>query len=738
MFTVIIAEQSILDMFEEFRMFLNPLMNKSDVVYCAWKKNEDSIEKMLPSIYEKIAFRKEWRAIVVNNDNINTLNPFDFTQVKEKQFAVNEGDWAGYAERRSLKNACYRKAFDNPLTKLTSALCGTPVFNSVIEDKEVFRSIVSGETELYEFMLKNQLEVLDLSETAAWLDTYMRKNLSNYVPEDKVDNLINLVREADTKAIISEISPSNVVGFISLIGKNDPIYFDPYYTECMVENTMKAELFNSVSEEFSFKDKKPTEVICVSPRVFNTDLYKENSSWEKTDNSEYSNFCENNLYSDKLKFILFELLPADNKQYLFERIRMMCFLLILAGYRLPGGVVASGKVYKAEFQFDSAAIENTCTEYISKLKATDLLIKDHMKGAQEDVSEALDKETFEELFESDVDITIDSSEYNRSNLFTKMRDVGLASDCPKNEEKEWKEEYREITKRFAKYMKEPRRAVKAAVNNEFKPNSHIDDDRALRMTGNQSEDIADRLNLEEQLMVESTTNRLFNNAKYKEEIDKADEEVRASISQRMSKRKTLIVSSIALAAYLVGYLPLVFRNTDTEKSLICALLVTLAAFAVLAFAGVITLVIMRKKHLRTYDRFNSKMSGICSEIEDGLRDYSAYLGHACNVMRASSIMQIKESSASKEQRVLKYHELRVEEKTRSAYELFSKYIDCDSIDLQDVEPYLYNFSIMKEYDFDMPYKESNREIVYAQEGNMVTIPVDYVDSVIITREELYE
>lgn len=737
MFTVIIAEQEILDMFEEFRMFLNPLLNNKDIAFCAWKRNESSLEKMLPDIYEKVSFQKEWRAVIVNNDLINSLNPFDYTGYEDSVTINGDSDWEGIALRRKARFDCYGKALNNPLTKLTSALCGTPVFNSVIKDKEIYRSIISGETELYEYMLQIQLGALNLTETAARLNNYHKKNLTRFVREDKLDELIDCVRYGRAKQIIGMISSDRIINFISLIGNNDPFYSDPEYVECMVENTRKTEMFEAIANDFTFKDKAPSEVICVSPRTFDCSVHKENSSWEAEDERNYSHFCENNLYNDKLKFILFDLLPEDNKQYLFERIRMMCFLLILAGNSLPYGVVNPRRVYRAEFNFDSKAIEDTCTEYISKLKATSLLIKEHFKGAQSEIEDTLDKETFEQLFESDVTIPIDVSEYNRNDLYAKGNNIGLASDCPKDEEKKWDEEYRFISRRFAKYLKEPRRAVKAAVNNEFRLNNRVEDDRALRMTGNQAEDIADRLHSEEQYMIESSATQLFNNTKFKKEIDEADEAVRNSISQRMSKKKTLLIGGIALAAYLIGFLPLLFRNLDTEKAILYALGITGASLAVLALVGIFKLIFMRKKHIKAYDNFNQKMSGICTEIEDGLRDFSTYLGHACNVMRASSVLQTKESQSSKEQRILTYHAIRVSEKTRDAYELFSKYIDCNSVTLMDVEPYIYDYTVMREYNFDMPYKESKRKIAFMQEDNIVTIPVDYVSSIILVREELY-
>jgi len=257
------------------------------------------------------------------------------------------------------------------------------------------------------------------------------------------------------------------------------------------------------------------------------------------------------------------------------------------------------------------------------------------------------------------------------------------------------------------------------------------------MTASQTEDIEDRLNCEEQNMVESSTARLFNNTKYKKEIEEAGQAVSNSIAQRMTKVKTVLVSVVSLVAFLIGFIPLIARNTENDKAILWAVGITLGSVLILALSGFIRLFALRKKHIGNYDSFNRKMSGICAEIEDGLSDYSTYLSHACNVMRASSILQTKESKASVEQRILNYHAIKVEEKTADAYDLFSKYVDCASITVKDVEPYVYDYTVMRDYNFDMPYKESKRNIAFMQEDNIVTIPVDYVSSVILVREEFY-
>ena len=71
--------------------------------------------------------------------------------------------------------------------------------------------------------------------------------------------------------------------------------------------------------------------------------------------------------------------------------------------------------------------------------------------------------------------------------------------------------------------------------------------------------------------------------------------------------------------------------------------------------------------------------------------------------------------------------------------MFSTYIDSDDIRLTyEAEPYNYDFTVLKDYEYDIPYSEVRKDINFLQEGNKIVIPVDYVESVTLTREELYD
>ena len=85
------------------------------------------------------------------------------------------------------------------------------------------------------------------------------------------------------------------------------------------------------------------------------------------------------------------------------------------------------------------------------------------------------------------------------------------------------------------------------------------------------------------------------------------------------------------------------------------------------------------------------------------------------------------------------HESIIFEKIKEINELFAAYLENEDFsNLSETEPYDYDFMSLKEYSYELPYTSVGKNIEFLQDGNIVSVPVDYLKSVSITREELYD
>lgn len=737
MFTVIFADRKTIKLFEETKMFFGPLYDTDKMAFCEWHTEENDFESMVPGLYELIEHRTEWRALVLWEGVAGQANPFDYVGYDELSRTNENRDWNFYKARREKRLCAYNSAVSNPLLKLTVALCGLPTFRSVLTEEEA-EKIRSGATMPYVFMLKRQLELLNCSETAARIATFRREEAKRFVPEEAIETLTESIRTKNTAELLRLIPADGISDFIRFIG-NDPIFSDPEYMELLIENTERARLLRAVYACFRMRDKLPSDILCMAPRTFDFETVLQDIKWMKKDENNSSKFARYNLYSEKLKFVLFDTAEKSDRRFELDRVKLLCLLLVMAGNEAPRGLIGTGNVYRARIDFDTEAATKICERYISKLKSTKHYIRELGLQTVSAKENSVDSRTAQTLFESDVHIPVSiSSEYDRKDLCAKFGGIGLATDCPQDEYTYWAGQYRDIHKSFVRYLREPRRAVKFAVTDTFPKRNCIRDDRTLLLDENQSEDVKIHLDETEQKMIDSATANLFNTARYTEQLNEADKEVRREIRKRMTGKKTAVIGLTAVGAYLFGFLPLIFDNCNTTRSLLFSLLTVAVMTGAFCLCGFLCLFVLREKLINRFKHFNYVMSGILGDINGGLERFSDYISCVCNVMRDFSVLQNHESAAERTGKILACHDAVIACRLERVHEIFSRYVDFGSITPCECDPYDYDFTVSCRYEYDIPDLNSHKKITYLQQGNDIVLPIEYVESIMLTREEFYD
>lgn len=680
MFTVIICDKHIIkDCYHKYHIYLKPFFDKDVFAFCEWNSEANTLETALPDLKSLIQQKKEWRAIIVNDSytwGFDAVNKQNpFDFVDAKVKDFKFYSFEQINVFREEENKLFDKAMENPLTRLSVWLCGASIKTQP------------------ELCYESEKDIIDSTDDSElYYETLEKLGLSSSeVEEDWSKNL----------------------KFKKLSEKFE----------------LRGELFNP-----------PQSVIAICERAMNVDTEIAEQKWIHHTEFEYSQFYNDNLYPEKLRYLIYDVSYIKRRKNENQYFNFLTTIMMLASFDCPNGILRSNRVYRLEMHIDSDCVKRLCNNYNSKLYATLSRIEDISKSLKEKEKQPIDKYTAEDCFESTVTIPIEVvTRESRDNLRAKYDEVGLSKDCPGDEYEYWDNQYHRIGKYFIRFLKEPRRAVKTATKEDFRALNKIEDERALRLNEYQKEDVLCILEEEERNMVTTSTTQLFNTAQYNEKIREADKRIKRGIGQRMTKKKTLFVGLTAAVAYLFGFLPLMFSNFNTGGSFLFSLLLTGIMLGVLLVIGFVTLIILRLKQVKRFKQFNCVMSGILREIENGVDGFSRYLSSACNVMREFSVLNFSESSYKKKQHILSNHKRVINEKIKEVNELFATYIDFDDMRLSyDIEPYGFDFTIMKDYEYDIPYVEIRKEIEYLQQGNKVVIPVDYVESVILTREELYD
>ena len=141
---------------------------------------------------------------------------------------------------------------------------------------------------------------------------------------------------------------------------------------------------------------------------------------------------------------------------------------------------------------------------------------------------------------------------------------------------------------------------------------------------------------------------------------------------------------------------------------------------------------------RLFKAFNSTMHGICQTVVANMVKFSHYLSKACNVMRDFSALKPRDSASVQGKKILAYHIAAIDEQIDNAYEMFASYVDIEKLKYPDTESYDYDFSVLRQYSYEIPGLYSDKKIEYLQTGYMINVPVSYVEAVTLTREEIYD
>lgn len=515
------------------------------------------------------------------------------------------------------------------------------------------------------------------------------------------------------------------------------------YTEYQAESARKQELREQIIAGEKPGISLPAEVLCVARRTYTEQEYDINTSWVSHEDIQYSRFYDWNLYFDKMRYLIFDILPRDNQDYEFDYIRFLYAIMILANNDTPSGVLRPNRVFCLDCENDEDALVRLMSLYDAKLAQTGSVLSSKVNEIQNAEKARLSDRDARMIFCSNINVPVTvSQEVDRGGLYADPGALGLSTDCPKDEYGEWDRTYLNSRKTLHRLLKQPRRALKSAAADMRRLN-HVDMDKAGILNEFQAEDVKEYTGEEELNMVSVVTPNLFDTERYEEQMTEHNRAIHRKIETRMTRKTTIALGLAALGLYLIGFLPLLFNNLSDAENTMWSLAIMGAAVLLLAGVSVVCLLFLRGGLRELYRSFNRLMHGINGEIDGSLALFSRYLSHACNVMRGFSVLNFlarNEDPDTMRIRVLKKHLADIRRTREELREVFGRYVvENADIDPNKVDAYLYDFSRAVDFPYPVPYSEGMKcQIEFMQPGNTVQVPVNFVKRITVRREELYD
>lgn len=691
--TVIIATKEHIDWIHRYQQFVQPFLT-SDVCFCEWKQEGKRPEDMIPSIYDNIDGREEWQAVILF-DNKNTrgrINPFDVVESKRtKAEDAPEVETAEGALERYRSNVEaeaeahmkeYGEAAEQPLTRLATFLCEPP---------------------------------LDASSETVKADRYAAMPLNAGESRAHSDMEIRAEKEAAS--------------------------FNGYKKTSEKKKNLRSEILG----DCVLKAHYPEEVYCVSLRTIEDEREAEakrlDVSWSSPIDVRYSDFLNRNMYFDKMRFFVYDILPADHVNYKKDYLAFIYTLLVFSANKLPSGSAQAGRLYCLESECRESCLKDLIAQYDQKLENTVSYIEQCQKEITDQMPGPVTDQQAEEIFQSKKMVpVILSKEFKDDGMYADNRAFGLAFDCPRREDYAWGEMYQRSKEVIHKLLKQPRRSLEKGVE-DFRRQNREEDIQALGLNHFQIEDIQEFAETEEDRMVEVPTRNFYEMEKYEKQLADSDRDVKKVIATRMPKAVTIVLGLLCPLLFFIGFIPVLFFN-EKVISIPIPLIMTLVSLGIMVLVGLIALFCFRKEVRDAVIRFNETVAGIRGEVDTAMGLFSEYLSHACRVMSGNFVLaecKKKDNIFKQRIRILRAHEEQIRDRQTELRDLFGEYLG-EHQPSDAGERYHYNFEKAVEFDYPIPFIDNveKRSICFIEDGCTVHVPFAVIGSITIRMEELYE
>ncbi len=697
MFTVLIAEKEHIDAIQQDnKLFFEPFLKNKEISFCYWNPMGQNLADSVPGLLDAVGRKKVWRAVIINpvtSDSIKMRNPFDIVDYSAVSAMTPPKAQPDKDESWDLWENEWKKHYDEVATK---------------------------KTEIYRSALTNPLQKL-----STWLC---------FKPEDYILNDVKDKQSVQDWAMEqfdqNGLKPS---ARLELLEKSQ------YKNELRVKENIRREFLAGNTLNIAF----PTEIQCISIRTTEKSYFDPEDYWNIYQDSEYSKFADRNMYFDKMRFMVFDLLPKHHRDYRTDYIRFLASTLIFISNPVPGSALQARRLYQLEVETDDAPLCTMVTSYDKKLSSTYEVIEAEMEKIRGEIPADLTDKAAEAMFctPKDVPVLLDES-CDFEKVFAE-KDYGLFFDSPQNEYHKWNSSFRESEKALAYIAKQQSRAVRKSVN-QMATFDDMLDINISRLTPLQIDDIRDYTDSEEDEMIASVPPDFTDVSKHNKRISSESEKIKKAISGRMSKKTVMILSAICIGLYIMCFSPFLLANHNTLKTVSTAVVLCLSMTGILAIILLATLFFLRTALIKAVKAYNDTVHEIINDIQSSLRRFSKYLSASSNVRRGHAVRKFATQNLdvyTRSLRIRKKHQEDIKKRRAQLLEDYGDYFGDRSTFCDETmcRPYEYDFDQALEFEYPAPFLAGDkRQIEFISGGNFVSVPSSYVTRISVRMEGIYE
>ena len=696
LFTVLIAEKDHIEAIQQSnKLFFEPFLESKELAFCHWNPAGQTLQESVPGLQDAVGRRKQWRAVIINNCNIKTSkmrNPYDCVDCSALS---------------SLKAPAQRSGLEGSLEQWET------------DWKEYYDAVAKAKEVIYKKALEQPLQKL-----STWLC---------FRPEDYIHNDIQETTDIYDWAM-KELGREDQ----KITTMLETLEREQYKRALRMKEKIRREFLAEKYLPIAY----PKEVYCISPRSAENNYFDPNAYWKTRQDSEYSTFADRNMFFDRMRFLVFDMLSYSHRNFRSDYIRFLATVLIFASNPIPGSAMQARRLYQLEVETDDAPLCTLVTSYDRKLAATSDIIENEMDKIRSEIPGKMTDKDATAMFCAPTDVAVLLDNDCDPDKAVVDADYGLFFDSPEDEYHKWNRMSRVSESALAFIVRQQSRSVRKSVY-QAHLSGEVSNEHICRLTPLQLDDIRDFTDNSEDEMIASIPPDLTDISRYTKRIEQESEMVKKVLRSRMTKKTALTLSAVCLGMYLICFLPFIIANAVSIKAAAAAIALSAGMMALLILIMFIALLYLRSVVLKAVQSYNDTARGIINEIRSGLKQVSKYLSAFSNVRKGHCVQNYAKNNLdfyTRSLRIRKKHQQDIQRKRAYLAEKYQDYIaDYTFCDEAMSRPYEYDFDLTTDYTYPAPFLAGDcRQIEFICNGNYVTVPSSFVTEIMVRMEEIYE
>lgn len=492
-----------------------------------------------------------------------------------------------------------------------------------------------------------------------------------------------------------------------------------------------------LEEKYVFRESRPEEIILISIRrkAEEEDDEHVREAWNKSLETESSYFWQRNHYPNKCRFLAYDIYGPGHSRYAGDMFTLWLGVLLISTNRIEPATLQAYRLYKLSVDLDKAALEGEFQRFTDSLGVAAKILRESAEGEK--------KPEFGEPFpEIKEEIPVVFHLGDTSKLYIETKGIGLAKDCPADEEGLWHSRRRASELALQTVLKTPMRALKASADH-VREQSKFDIRHVEKLSGYQAEDMEEFLEETYLDLLKSKREIGFDPDGRKKELNEIDAGVRKRIRSRLTRKRAVAGGGAAMLLFFAGFLPYIFRSATGPAAFFAALGTALGALCLMGVCGIVALYVFRRDLRESMESYNFCLSGVMSDVMKSAQRFSKFLSGVCTYMRGRSYFACVDE-LEKRAEGMEHMRCRHLGAIEECGEMISRWgaslgarIDRNMTGIISVD-----FDIMippeRNYLYRLPTPPAGKDIPINRTGATIKSPYRFLSRITIEREELYE